>query len=187
VLAMLDRSATLDGGGVSSEPRVSRKAHRAVLIGFGPTGRTVARLLKDAGVESTVIELNIDTVREIRKSGVDAVYGDATRPETLIEAGIQGANNLILTSAGMANSTEVIRAAREANPEIRVLARGSYLRDLPSLRSAGADTVYTGEGEVALAFVEDLLLRLGATAEQIDRERVRAHDELFRSDDLKSA
>ena len=180
LMAMLDRSAALDGGGVSKEMRAARKAHRAVLIGFGPTGRTVERLLKDAGVESTVVELNIDTVREIRRSGVDAVYGDATRPETLIEAGIQSANNLILTSAGMANSTEVIRAAREANPTIRVLARGSYLRDLPSLRSAGADTVYTGEGEVALAFVEDLLLRLGATPEQIDRERLRAHDELFK-------
>ena len=102
LMAMLDRSAALDGGGVSKEMRAARKAHRAVLIGFGPTGRTVERLLKDSGVESTVIELNIDTVREIRKSGVDAVYGDATRPETLIEAGIQGANNLILTSAGMA-------------------------------------------------------------------------------------
>jgi CPA2 family monovalent cation:H+ antiporter-2 len=39
--------------------------------------------------------------------------------------------------------------------------------------------VFTGEGEVALAFVEDLLTRLGATAEQIDRERARAHTELF--------
>ena len=60
-----------------------------------------------------------------------------------------------------------------------MLARASYLRDLPELKQAGADTVFTGEGEVALAFVEDLLLRLGATAEQIDRERARAHDELF--------
>ena len=39
--------------------------------------------------------------------------------------------------------------------------------------------MFTGEGEVALAFVEDMLGRLGATAEQIDRERARAHDELF--------
>ena len=79
----------------------------------------------------------------------------------------------------MANSTEVIRAAREVNPGIRVLARAMYLRDLPDLKHAGADTVFTGEGEVALAFVEDLLSRLGATAEQIDRERARAHEELF--------
>jgi CPA2 family monovalent cation:H+ antiporter-2 len=123
--------------------------------------------------------LNIDTVRAIRDEGLDAVYGDATRPETLIEAGIESADNLILTSAGMANSTEVIRTARETNPSLRVLARASYLRDLGEIRDAGADTVYTGEGEVALAFVEDLLSRLGASAEQIDRERARAHNELF--------
>ena len=68
-------------------------------------------------------------------------------------------------------------ASRQSS--IRVLARSQYLRDLPELKSAGADTVFAGEGEVALAFVEDLLVRLGATAEQIDRERARAHDELF--------
>ncbi|MBM3807076.1 MAG: sodium:proton exchanger [Acidimicrobiia bacterium] len=175
----LDRSAPVDGGAVSRELRVARSAHRAVLIGYGPTGRTVARLLKESGIEPTIVELNIDTVRAMREEGIDAVYGDATRPETLAEAGITSANNLILTAAGMANSPEVIRAAREANPRIRVLARASYLRHLPELHHAGADTVYTGEGEVALAFVEDLLSRLGATAEQIDRERARAHTELF--------
>ena len=79
----------------------------------------------------------------------------------------------------MANSTEVIRAARDVNPGIRVLARAMYLRDLPDIKRAGADIVFTGEGEVALAFVEEVLLRLGATAEQIERERARAHEELF--------
>lgn len=174
----LDRPRGIDNDATPPEAR-SRRPHRAVLIGYGPTGKTVARLLKESGIEPTVVELNIETVRAIRSEGIDAVYGDATRPETLIEAGIAGAGSLILTSAGMANSTEVIRAAREANPGVRVLARASYLRDLPGLRDAGADTVYTGEGEVALAFVEDLLARLGATAEQIDRERARAHGELF--------
>ena len=69
--------------------------------------------------------------------------------------------------------------ARELNPHIRVLARASYLRDRPALLQAGADEVYTGEGEVALALTEAILGRLGATAEQIDRERARAHRELF--------
>jgi monovalent cation:H+ antiporter-2, CPA2 family len=175
----LDRPRLIDNDAPAPETRASRFAHRAVLIGYGPTGKTVARLLKEAGIEPTVIELNIDTVRAIRNEGVDAVYGDATRPETLIEAGVATASSLILTSAGMANSTEVIRAAHEVNSGIRVLARATYLRDLPDLTSAGADTVFTGEGEVALAFVEDLLSRLGATAEQIERERARAHAELF--------
>jgi len=168
--------------GAPAPNRVVRgpRAHRAVLIGYGPTGRTMARMLKDNGIESTVIEMNVDTVRELREQGVDAVYGDATRPEVLEEAGVAGAGTLILTSAGMSSGTETIRSARTVNPSIRVLARAAYLRDLPELKSAGADSVYAGEGEVALAFVEDLLAHLGATPEQIDRERDRAHAELFR-------
>jgi CPA2 family monovalent cation:H+ antiporter-2 len=45
--------------------------------------------------------------------------------------------------------------------------------------SAGANSVYSGEGEVALAFIEDILDTLGATPEQIDRERARAHTALL--------
>jgi CPA2 family monovalent cation:H+ antiporter-2 len=159
--------------------RTANPAHHALIIGYGPTGRTVVRLLRENGIAPTVIELNIDNVRALRQDGVDAVYGDATRPDTLEEAGIRRVGSLILTSAGMAHSAEVIRAARDLNPSLRVLARAAYLRDLSELKAAGANTIYTGEGEVALAFIEDILGRLGATAEQIDRERARAHDELF--------
>jgi CPA2 family monovalent cation:H+ antiporter-2 len=162
-------------------PRIQRAVdpdHRAVVIGFGPTGRTVVRLLRDNGIEPTVIELNMEAVRTLREDGIDAIYGDATRPETLEAAGVARAASLILGSAGMANSTEVIRAARGLNPHVRVLARASYLRDVPALKEAGANSVYSGEAEVALAFIEDILDRIGATPEQIDRERARAHAEL---------
>jgi CPA2 family monovalent cation:H+ antiporter-2 len=165
--------------GQSRVARTANPVYRAIVIGYGPTGRTVIRLLRENGIEPTVIELNMETVRALRDDNVDAVYGDATRPETLTGASVTNAGTLILTSAGMANSAEVIRTARELNPGIRVLARAAYLRDLEALKNAGADTVYSGEGEVALAFIEDILDRLGATAEQIDRERARAHEELF--------
>jgi CPA2 family monovalent cation:H+ antiporter-2 len=176
--ALLNRPPMASSLDASHHERAVDPAHRAVVIGFGPTGRTVVRLLRDNGIESTVVELNIDSVRAMREQGIDAVYGDATRPETLEASGIARAGILILGSAGMTNSTEVIRAARQLNPDVRVLARASYLRDTTSLKEAGANSVYSGEGEVALAFIEDILDRLGATAEQIDRERARAHGEL---------
>ena len=160
------------------KPRTDPR-RRAIVIGYGPTGRTVTRLLRENGIEPTIIELNMDTVRQLRQEGIAAVYGDATQRETLEGAGAAGAGSLILTSAGMGSSAEVIRMARELNPGIRVLARAAYLRDLPTLRKAGADVVFTGEGEVALALTEAILHRLGATPEQIDRERSRAHSELF--------
>ena len=53
------------------------------------------------------------------------------------------------------------------------------LRDVPPLRSAGAEEVFAGEGEVAMAMTEAVLRRLGATPDQIDRERARVREELM--------
>ena len=80
---VLERPAKMHDGAGARMRRAEARAHRAVLIGYGPTGRTVARMLKENGIEPTVIEINIETVREMREHGADAVYGDATRPETL--------------------------------------------------------------------------------------------------------
>lgn len=177
--AVLNREAVPPELKHSVPQHTSNPNHRAVIIGYGPTGRTVIRLLRDNDIEPTVVDLNIDAVRSLKEEGLDAIYGDATRPETLEAAGVAHAGTLILSSAGMTDSDEVIRAARRLNPEIRVLARALYLRDLPVLRTAGANSVYSAEGEVALAFIEDILKSLGATSEQIERERARAHSELI--------
>jgi CPA2 family monovalent cation:H+ antiporter-2 len=137
----------------------------------------LARLLRENGIAPTIVELNMETVRRLRESGASAVYGDASHPQTLDGAGVGTAGNLILTTdAG--NNLETIRVARELNPTIHVLARTTHLRDQERLRAGGADTVFSGEGEVALALTEALLHRLGATPEQIDRERERVHREL---------
>ncbi len=56
------------------------------------------------------------------------------------------------------------------------------LREHDKLRQAGADVVFSGEVEVALAITEALLRRLGATPDQIDRERERVRAELFGAD-----
>jgi len=48
-----------------------------------------------------------------------------------------------------------------------------------ALRAAGADAVFAGEGETALAMSAYLMRELGATDEQIDRERERVRKELF--------
>jgi CPA2 family monovalent cation:H+ antiporter-2 len=153
--------------------------HRAVVVGCGPVGRTLVRLLRENGIEPTVIEMNLDTVRRLRGEGIHAVYGDAAHRETLKEAGVARAGSLILTSNALTAAGEVIRIARELNPDVRVLARSAYLRERADLYKAGADAVFAGEGEIALAMSESVLRELGASPEQIDRERERVRAELF--------
>jgi CPA2 family monovalent cation:H+ antiporter-2 len=153
--------------------------HRAVLVGYGPVGRTLSRLLRANEIEPIVIELNLETVRRLREEGVAAVYGDAGHRDTLKAAGVDRAADLLLSSSSLHNAEEIIRLARELNPAIRVLVRCAYLRELPALRKAGADGVFSGEGEVALAMTEYVLRDLGAIPEQIDRERERVRVDLF--------
>jgi CPA2 family monovalent cation:H+ antiporter-2 len=153
---------------------------RAVVVGYGPIGKTLARLLKDGGIQPVIIETNIDTTRAIRNDGHLAVYGDAERPEVLDAAGIRSAVALVVSGPAAGQSAEIIRQSRAMNPPLRVLARSQYLRESPAMFDAGADEVFSGEGEVALAMTEHILGVLGATAEQQDRERLRVREEVFR-------
>ena len=163
----------------ASQISVGELQHRAVVVGFGPVGQTVCRLLNSNGVESSVIEMNLETVKRLRSEGVVAVYGDAGHPETLLAAGVTHSSTLILSASGLRNAREVIRLAHELNPQIRVIVRTTYLRENDELIAAGADRVYSGEGEVALAMTESILRDLGAIPEQIDRERQRVRQDLF--------
>ena len=153
--------------------------NRAIVVGYGPVGSTLARLLKENDIEPTVIDLNLETVQRLRREGGRAVYGDVAHLETLREAGIEDAVAVFLSSAGMQSSLEAMRLMREVNPGIRVFARANYLKEAAELRKAGADSVFASEGEVALSMTEQLLRQLGASAEQIDRERDRVRTELF--------
>jgi CPA2 family monovalent cation:H+ antiporter-2 len=163
-----------------AEP-VTDPRFRAVVVGYGPVGRTLVRLLRENGVEPTVVEMNLETVRRLREQGVTAVYGDAGHRDTLKEAGVGRADTLILAASGLKGAEEMVRVARELNPDVRVLARSAYLRERAELYRAGADAVFAGEGEVALAMTESVLRDLGASPDQIDRERERVRAELFGS------
>jgi CPA2 family monovalent cation:H+ antiporter-2 len=171
--------APVPAGAHSRRDDKAAPRHRAVVVGYGPVGRTLSRLLRDNDIEPTVIDLGLEVVHRLRAEGLAAVYGDAGHRDTLEAAGVGRAASLFLTASSLRNAAEIIRIARELNPEIRVLARCSYLREQAALRKAGADEVISGEGEVALAMTESILREWGATPEQIDRERDRVRDDLF--------
>ena len=171
----LNRRAAAERDSPVEFGRESDPAHRAVIVGYGPIGQIVSRILRQRGIQPAVIEMNIDTYRRLRNEGRAAVYGDANRREVLEQAGIARAASLILSASGTASASEAVRAAREINPDIHVVARADYLRETELLRQAGASEVFSGEGEVALAIADSILRKLGATPEQLDeaRERIR--------------
>jgi CPA2 family monovalent cation:H+ antiporter-2 len=150
--------------------------NRCILVGYGPVGTIVHRLLEERGADVTVVDLNLDTVRRLRARGAAAIYGDVLRAGTLDEAGIATAGSLVL-SADVEDAAEIIRQARLLNPDLRVLVRCTHLRDAAALRRAGAAVVAAGEAEVGVALAEAVTagdgMDLSAAADH--RDAVRRH------------
>jgi CPA2 family monovalent cation:H+ antiporter-2 len=151
---------------------------RTVVVGYGPVGRTAAKLLSENGIQATIIEMNPGSIEPIRAAGHRIVLGDASHVETLKAAGVQTAISLILSASNIHQTSNVIQMARLLNPPIQILVRSAYIGQRHSLLAQGADHVIAEESEVALALAETILRNLGATAEQIDHQRDKLRSDL---------
>jgi len=168
---LLEPTASVGWTAKRQEDRGSASRQRAIVVGYGPIGRLVMRLLIENEVEPTVVELNPDTVETLRAQGIRAIYGDASHIETLKVAGLEKTKNLILTASELSGAVELIRAVRDTNPRVYIVARTVRLETKKSLLDAGADRVFSAEGEMALSITECLLQSLGATADQLEANR----------------
>lgn len=144
-------------------------APRAVIAGYGPVGRVVDALLRDAGMQTVVIDMNMDTIRSLTKAGRTAIYGDATRAEILDHAGVRKAAHLVITMPESSGRGSLILAARELNPSIEITVRARYLSERDALRAAGATKTVFEEGEAGLAMARHVMERRG-----IDRTTIKS-------------
>lgn len=150
----------------------------AIVVGFGPVGRVVTRILSDFGIQPTVIELNVDTVTGLSKANHPVIYGDATRREILRAAGVEKASYLIVTIPDLTGRMPVVATARMMNPELVIITRARYLKERAMLEEMGATLVRYEEAEAAVALAETLLERIGARPEAIQGEVTRVRAEL---------
>ena len=149
---------------------------KAVIVGYGPVGRTASRILKDFGFPLVIIDLNLDTVRNLAESGQSAIYGDASRQDILKAAGIKTADYLLVTIPDALTRTAVVLTARELNPQVHVFARARYLEERSWLDEIGATDVCIEEAETAIGLAIQLLRVVGAEGSRIQKEidKIRA-------------
>ncbi|MBU6413054.1 MAG: cation:proton antiporter [Planctomycetes bacterium] len=133
----------------------------AIIAGYGPVGRVVDAMLRDAKFDTVIIDMNVDTVRNLAKAGRAAVYGDCTLPPILEAAGIQKAAHLVVTLPGVAGLPQLVMSVLETNPKVEVTVRTRYLAEGEALRAAGAWYVVFEEGETGLALAKHVIERRG--------------------------
>jgi mannitol/fructose-specific phosphotransferase system IIA component (Ntr-type)/predicted transcriptional regulator len=140
----------------------------AIVIGYGPVGRAVDRLLRDAGMDTVVIDMNMDTISELHSQKRVAVFGDAAREAILEQAGVKRASHLVLTLPAATGRAAIVAIARNLNPKLRILVRAHYLREREHLEQAGATAAVFEEGEAAVALARLVLVDTGASKESVE-------------------
>lgn len=144
--------------------------NHVVLIGHGRVGGTVADALIRGGASHVVIEEQERVVGGLRKRGEPAILGDATRPEVLERAGIQGARLVVITAPEPFRARAIVDAAREANPRIAVAVRTHSAAEQAyfekNLGKPGR-AVYA-EREAALSLAHYSLLAIGRSDDEAD-------------------
>jgi CPA2 family monovalent cation:H+ antiporter-2 len=159
-------------------PAPSGEKKRAIVVGYGPVGKTVDRLLQREGLDTVVIDLNMDTVLGIQKRGGKAIYGEASNATLLEQAGIGSASHLVVTLPHSTDRVPLVTAARQMNPGLRILVRSRYLHEQKDLESAGADWTCIEEEEAAVALAQAVLTETGSDPQAITRIASRIRRDL---------
>jgi len=154
------------------------KQVRAIVVGYGPVGRTLTRILKDFGLQPVIIDMNIETVKKLTASDHFAIFGDAGRREILRAAGVETAAFLLVTLPDLPGRIPVVATARMMNPNIKILTRARYLAEHVMLEDAGATAISYEEAEVAVGLAWFLLREIGAPEEDFEREADRIRNEI---------
>jgi CPA2 family monovalent cation:H+ antiporter-2 len=150
----------------------------AIVVGYGPVGQTVTRLLAEFEINPIIVEANVDVVLELQQRGKQALFGDASRPEILRAARLDAAAYLIVTVPHAEISLRIIQAAREVAPLVRIITRAEYINQAEAFVQAGAAIIRYDEAESAAALAEALLQDIDVPAERIDAIVSKIRDEL---------
>jgi monovalent cation:proton antiporter-2 (CPA2) family protein len=150
-----------------------------VLAGFGAFGTLVGRFLLASGVETVVLDTDSDHVALMRRLGIRAYYGDASREELLRAAGAERARVLIVATGSLESMLAIVHTAKRQFPGLRILARARTRVEAYELFEAKVDHVYRASLDTALRSGVDVLRALGFPAHQAHRaaQKFRRSDE----------
>ena len=164
------RSKSTEGGRTTD-----KKQGHVIIIGFGLNGRNLARVLRETDIPYTALEMNSDTVREMKKKGEPIYYGDATSMEMLHKVGIETARLLVVAISDPASTRGIVSIARHENPGIYIIVRTRYLAEVDELKTLGADEVIPEEFETSIEIFSRALRKYNfpnnIILEMIDRIR----------------
>ncbi len=154
-----------------------------VLCGYGRSGQSLARLLAQENIPVFALDLDPEKVREAAAAGESVVFGDASKREVLMAAGLMRAKALVVTYADTHSAMKILELAHLLRPDLPVIVRTQDESDIDKLKQAGATEVVAEILEGSLMLASHTLMMLGVPLNKVllrIREVREARYSLFR-------
>ncbi len=119
--------------------------NHTLIIGFGLTGKNLAKAAKAAGISYLVLEMNAQTVRDERRKGEPIQYGDATHESVLNHVNISEARIVTVVINDFTATCRIVELIRRVNPHVYIIVRTRYFNQVNMMYELGASDVIPDE------------------------------------------
>jgi glutathione-regulated potassium-efflux system ancillary protein KefC len=151
-----------------------------IIAGFGRFGQIIGRLLMANRVGVTVLDHDPDQIELLRKFKLKVYYGDATRLDLLVAAGIGQAKALVIAIDDVDSSLALVDAVRGRFPELTILARARNVTHYYELLNRGVTLIERETFAASLQLGAQVLQVLGFSSDRAEQAY-----KIFRTHNLK--
>ncbi|HEX7874572.1 MAG TPA: cation:proton antiporter [Sphingobium sp.] len=136
---------------------------RAIVVGYGRFGQTVAQMVMGNGCAVTIVDRKPAQIELSRIFDTKVYYGDGTRIDLLRRAGAEQANVIAFCMDDAGFDDAAVQPILEAFPQAAVFVRAFDRRQLIALDGTDVAGVTREVFESAISMGRDVLVRLGAS------------------------
>lgn len=121
-----------------------------ILVGLGRNGKHMAEACKQFKIPYRIVDMNPIIVENQQALGLPIIYGKASNESVLKELNITSAQCIVISASTYDETLKTIDAARRLNPDIHIIVRTQYLKNIDEVVEAGADEVIPKEFETSI-------------------------------------
>lgn len=140
-----------------------------IICGYGRSGQNLARMLEQEHIPYVALDLDPDRVQQAAAAGQNVSFGDATRLQSLVAAGLSRASALVITYPDTVSAKKILHLVREHAPAVPVAVRTIDDARLDALQAAGATVVVPEAIEGSLMLASQTLALVGVPIRRVIR------------------
>ena len=121
-----------------------------ILVGMGRVGKQMTKACNQFNVPILAVDMNPIVVEQQQNLGVPIIYGNASNENVLKQLRVTSARCIVISASTYEGTLNTIDAARRLNPDIHIIVRTKYLKNIEEVIEAGADEVIPKEFETSI-------------------------------------